>query len=76
MALDIEGVVDDGVDGQKSLGRTLRFEPLLFSLPPSDRQMRILGTIVVSQSAGPMAISTAKIIECRTIRSYTNRHKL
>lgn len=48
MALDVEGVVDGGVDGKEPLGRTLRFEPLLLSLPPSDRQMGILGAIVVS----------------------------
>ena len=61
MALDIEGILDGGVGGEKPLGRTLRFKPLLFSLTAPDRQMRILGTIVFSQPAGAVTIGTAEL---------------
>ena len=37
MTLDIEGVIDGSVGGKKPLGRTLRFEALLLSLPAQDR---------------------------------------
>jgi hypothetical protein len=48
MALDIEGVVDGGVGGEKSLRGSLRFEPLHFSLSLPERQMRILRPVVLS----------------------------
>jgi hypothetical protein len=38
MTSDVEGVVDSGMSGQKSLGRRLRFEPLLFAFPSPDRR--------------------------------------
>jgi hypothetical protein len=37
MALDIEGVLDGSVDCQEALGRSRRFEPLLFSFSSSNR---------------------------------------
>lgn len=37
MALDIEGVVNGGVDRQETLRSPGRFEPLLFSFPSSHR---------------------------------------
>ena len=69
MALDVEGVVDGGMDGEKLLSRSLRFESLLLSLSTSDRQMRILGAIVVAQPARLMAICTTEFIERCPIRS-------
>ena len=39
MTLDVEGVVDRRVDAEKSLGRGLRFEPLLLAFSSSDRQV-------------------------------------
>jgi hypothetical protein len=48
----------------------LRFEPLLFSFSAPDRQMRILGSIVVTETTGlMMAICTTKVVEYRPIRS-------
>jgi hypothetical protein len=70
MTLDIEGVVNSGVGGGKPLDRTLRFEPLLFSFSAPNRQMRILGSIVVTETTGlMMAICTTKVVEYRPIRS-------
>ena len=46
MALDVKGVVDGGVRGEKFLRRTRTLEPLHLALPPSRRLMRILGPIV------------------------------
>src|SRR5271156_3114736 len=46
MALDVKGVVDGGVRGEKFLRRTRALEPLHLALPPSRRLMRILGPIV------------------------------
>ena len=60
MALDIEGIVDSGVGGEKPLGGTPRLKPLLFSLTAPDRRMRILGTIVFSQPARTVTIGTAE----------------
>jgi hypothetical protein len=39
VTLNIEGVVDGGVGGEESLGRTLRFEFLLFVFPSSNDQV-------------------------------------
>ena len=46
MTLDVEGVVHGGLDVQEALGRTRRFETLLFPLSPSHWLMRVLSTIV------------------------------
>ncbi len=46
VALMIEGVVCRGVDGEKVLRRSGRLEALQFSLPSSNRLMRVLGPIV------------------------------
>ncbi len=37
MALDVEGVVDGGVNRQEALGGSGRLEPLLLSLSPPNR---------------------------------------
>ena len=46
MPLDIKGIVNGGLDVQEALGRTRRFETLLFSFSTPDGLMRILGTII------------------------------
>src|SRR5215469_15055826 len=52
MALEVAGVVDGGVHGQKTLGGASRLEPLHFALSPSHRLMRILRPIVSSATVG------------------------
>jgi hypothetical protein len=49
MALEVEGVVDGGVDAEKPLRGTGRFEALHFPLPPSHDLVRVLGAIVHPQ---------------------------
>jgi hypothetical protein len=46
MALDVECVVDGGVNGQETLGGSGRFETLHLALAPSCRLVRILSPIV------------------------------
>jgi len=46
MALDVEGIVNGGVNGQESLGRSRRFESLHLAFASSRRLMRILSPIV------------------------------
>jgi hypothetical protein len=50
MALDVESVLDGGVNGQEALRGTGRFEALHLALAPSHRQMRVLGPIVFAQA--------------------------
>src|SRR5580704_7490169 len=47
MTLDVKGVVDRGVRGEKFLRRTRTLEPLHLALPPPRRLMRILRSIVL-----------------------------
>jgi len=49
MALQVEGVVDGGVDAEKPLRGAGRFEALHFPLPPSHDLVRVLGSIVHAQ---------------------------
>ena len=49
MALEVEGVVDGGVDAKKPLRGAGRFEALHFPLPPSRDLVRVLGAIVHPQ---------------------------
>ena len=49
MALQVEGVVDGGMDAEKPLCGAGRFEPLHFPLPPSHNLVRVLGAIVRAQ---------------------------
>ena len=46
MALEVEGVVDGGVDAEKPSCGAVRFEALHFPLPPLHDLVRDLGTIV------------------------------
>ena len=50
MTLDVEGVVDGGVDRQEPLGGSRRLEPLLFSFALSNRLVRVFSAIVCPQS--------------------------
>src|ERR1700729_3701528 len=50
VALDVECVVDGGVNGQETLGGSGRFEKLHLALAPSCRLMRILGPVVFAQA--------------------------
>ena len=60
MALEVEGVMDGGVDAEKPLRGAGRFEALHFPLPPSHDLVRVLGTIVHPQpllvTAGQMEL--------------------
>jgi len=59
MRFNVEGIVDGTVGGNEALGLALRLEALHFSLPSSDRKMRILHPIVFLQSTGMMSVDTA-----------------
>jgi hypothetical protein len=50
MALDVEGVLDRGVNGEEPLRRSGRFETLHLPFPSTYRQVRILGPIVLAQA--------------------------
>src|SRR6202044_4278363 len=52
MALDVECVVDGGVNGQETLGGSGRFETLHLALAPSCRLMRILSCLRASPGHG------------------------
>ncbi len=54
MALDVEGVVDGSMDGQKALRRSRRLEALHSSFALPDRQVRILCPIAFP-AANPAA---------------------
>jgi hypothetical protein len=49
MTLDVEGVLDGGVNGQEALGCSGRFETLHLAITPSCRLARILSPIVLAQ---------------------------
>ena len=51
MTLDVKGVVDRGVRGEKFLRRTRTLEPLHLALPPPRWLMRILRSIVLPSPA-------------------------
>ena len=51
MALVIEGAVGRRMDGEEALRRARWLEPLLFALPPPNRLMRALGSVVGPQTA-------------------------
>ena len=52
----VEGIVNGGVAGEKSLSGWWRFEPLHLSLASSNRQVRVLRAVVFSQPAWPVAL--------------------
>ena len=67
MTLDVEGVVDGGMGGQKSLRLTGRPKALHPSLSLPNRQMRVLSAIVASPSRDVSAIH-AEIAQRSTVR--------
>src|SRR5215207_3371097 len=50
MTLDVEGIVDGGVRGEKSLSGAGGLEPLHLALPSSHRLVRVLRPIVLAQA--------------------------
>ena len=75
MALDVEGVVGGGVDGQKALGRPRTLETLHLALPPPGRLMRVLCS-VVAPSPAFMAMKEPKMPRGHAVGSQIVRHKL
>ena len=49
MTLDVEGVIDGGVDRHKPLGCSWRLAPLLFSFPAPYRLVRVFSAIIRRQ---------------------------
>ena len=68
IALDVESVLDGGVNGQEPLRGTWRFEALHLALASSHRQMRVLGPIVFAQALF-MASAQSHFRFCRRIRA-------
>src|SRR5919112_4021793 len=66
MALQVEGVVDGGMQAEKSLRRAGRLEALHLALSSSHSLMRVLGPIVHAQ---PLLVPTgqAKSLERRAV---------
>ena len=73
MPLDIERVVDRCMRLKKALRRRPALKSLHLSLSSSNDEMRILGAIVVAQSARPVTIAKTKSGKCCTIRSQSIR---
>jgi hypothetical protein len=74
MALDVEGALDRGVNGQEALGGSERFEPLHLPFPPSCRLMRIVSPIVFCAGSA----RDKRIIDfglCRAVRAQLVRHQ-
>ena len=70
MALNVEGVVDGSMNGEKSLGRSDTFEALYLAFSASGGLMGILRP-VVSPSAGAMPMLDPKITRGGMVRSQT-----
>ena len=66
MALNIEVVVDRGMDAEKALGGSYRFEPLHPALSSSHYLMRILRPIVASKTLF-MRAGQPQMPECRAV---------
>jgi hypothetical protein len=74
MALDVECVVDGGVNAQETLGGSGRFETLHLALAPSCRLMRILGPVVCAQ-APVMASRQSNFGLRRAVRAQLVRYQ-
>jgi hypothetical protein len=74
MTLDVDSILDGGVDGQETLGGSGRFEALHLALAPSCRLMRILSPIVRAQALF-MASRQPDIGLCRAVRAQLVRHQ-
>jgi hypothetical protein len=68
VALDVEGVEDGCVSGEKSLRLARALEALHLALPASGRLMRILGAVVLPPTA-LMAGANPKIMGGGSIRA-------
>lgn len=73
MALQVEGVVDGGVDAEKSLRRARRLEPLHLPLAPSHDLMRVLGTVVHPQS---LLMAAGQLLEGGSVGAQLVGHRL
>jgi hypothetical protein len=60
MPLKIECVVDRGMGREKALGGWQGLEPQHRAFSPPDREMRILGAVVLAKSAWSMTILQAQ----------------
>mgnify|MGYP001117755677 CR=1 FL=1 len=67
MRLRIEGVVNGGMGGEKSLGGLLGFEPLLLSFSSADGKMRVFGAVVISKSARSVKALKTHFAQCRGV---------
>ena len=67
MTLGVEDVVDRGMDGQKTLGRTLALEALHFALAPADREVGILAPVVLTHPSGMMPLAQVEVMRCGTV---------
>ena len=69
MALEVEVVVDGGVDIEKALRRPGRLEALHLTLTSSHRLMRVFGPIVFAQPLLMRAVQS-QTPECRGVRTH------
>jgi hypothetical protein len=60
MPLKVERVVDRRVSREKALGGWQGLEPQHLAFSPPDREMRILGAVVLAKSAWSMSILQAE----------------
>ena len=63
MASRVEGVVDRRLGGQEPLRGGHGFEPLLLPLVFSDRQVAVLGAVILLQPARPVQVAKTQLIK-------------
>ena len=68
MTLDVEGVVDGGMSGKKSLRRSGRLEALHSSLALTHRQVRILCPVLSEESELSAVLPPDKEVHVPSIR--------
>ena len=66
MALKVEGVVDGGVNAEKTLSGAGRLEPLHFALASSHRLMRVFGSVVLRNSCSCGQVSQSSRVSTTT----------
>lgn len=71
MTLNVEGVVDRGVDGEESLRGGLGFEALLLPFSSSDRKVRVLDPIVLAKPSRSINFGQAELSKGRSVRRQT-----
>ena len=67
MALEVEDVVDGSVGGNEALSLALRLEPLHLPFFSANRKMRVLGPVVVAQSAGLVPVLALQNLQGGTV---------